>query len=130
MTKYLLIPYKSQGSDWKGCDCFGLVKLYYQTEFGIELKTPDYASDWYKAEPKRIMKEYSKYGFKRVKEIQPGDLLVLNDEGYPRHLGVVVSSENFLHTTIKGTACHSYVQGQWADKIAMILRYKGKRNAN
>jgi cell wall-associated NlpC family hydrolase len=130
LVKYLAIPYKPSESSFKGCDCFGLVKLWFETERGIAINTPDYTHDWYKSEPKRISKEYSKYGFKRVKDIKPGDVLVLIDEGFPRHLGIVISEESFLHTTVRGTACHSFVQGPWSDKISMVLRYKGKRNDN
>lgn len=35
--KYVGLPFVDGGRDWKGCDCWGLVKLILQTECGIEV---------------------------------------------------------------------------------------------
>lgn len=37
------IPYKFGGRDWDGLDCYGLVKLVYGNEYGVQL--PDWATD-------------------------------------------------------------------------------------
>lgn len=31
------VPYLPGGGDWSGCDCWGLVELWYRERFGIEL---------------------------------------------------------------------------------------------
>ncbi len=41
---YVGIPYRDHGSDWSGCDCWGLVRLIYRQRAGITL--PDYAGDY------------------------------------------------------------------------------------
>ena len=37
VIKYLGIPYKHGGGDSDGINCYGLIKLFYAQEFGIEL---------------------------------------------------------------------------------------------
>jgi len=38
MEKYLDIPFVEMGRDFSGCDCWGLVVLFFKTEFGIDLE--------------------------------------------------------------------------------------------
>ena len=40
VAKYVGIRYQSRGRSFDGCDCYGLVRLFYQAELGIEL--PEY----------------------------------------------------------------------------------------
>ena len=37
MDKFIGIPFVSQGRSFRGCDCYGLVKLYYKEVLNIEL---------------------------------------------------------------------------------------------
>lgn len=123
---YLSIPHKHLGRDFTGCDCFGLIRLFYQEEFKIQLPDyQDYQQDWHLSDAKYIIRSYSKAGFKKVKD-QPryGDVLLLNEAGYPKHLGVVIEGGSFLHTLISGTCCHSYMQREYLGKIHSVYRYK------
>lgn len=131
-VKYLQIPYQHLGRDTSGVDCYGLVKLFYQQEFGIVLEDLIYNIDWYKEDPKYILNLYKKMGFIKTTDLIYGNILVLKEGSFIKHLGVVLEDTNyFLHTTAKGTCCSKLNQGYWHDKVACVLRYKGlKTNEN
>lgn len=124
--EYLKIPYCHMKSD-----CFSLVRTFYGKEFGIQIPSFDYEENWHDLAPDLIFLKAAEFGFCSAKD-QPkfGDVLVLKHRGLPTHLGVVVDHKDFLHTTLKGTACHSYVSGYWADKICAVLRQKGLSHEN
>lgn len=123
--KYLKIPYLHRGCSFEGCDCLGLVRLFYKEEMGILLKDTEYEEDWYSAEPRRIIQNYKYWNFKKVADSpQIGDVLLIAEDEYPKHLGVVCQDGYFLHTLKAGTACHSYKQGYYLQKVQAIYRHK------
>lgn len=124
--EYLRIPYCHKKSD-----CFSLVRAFYGNELGIRIPDFDYEVNWHESEPDLILQKAPEFGFHQVYEAPKfADVLLLRHRGLPTHLGVVVDKGDFLHTTLKGTACHSYVTGYWADKICAVLRHKGLNNEN
>lgn len=126
-VKYLQIPYKYLGRDFKGCDCLGLVQLFYKTEFNLTLpEYINYEEQWYLKDALRITKAYKKMGFVKTKDTPKfGDVLLLRESGYLKHLGVVIDLGCFLHTTDAGTACTSYRQGEYSMLIHSVYRHKG-----
>lgn len=125
--KYLNIPFKHLGRDFAGCDCFGLVQLFYNQEFNLKLpEYADYQESWHLLDAKLILKLYTKFGFTRIKdsEYKFGDVLILNENNYPKHLGIVIGGGNFIHTLQNGTACHSYLNYQYFNKIHSAYRHK------
>lgn len=122
--KYLKIPYKINGRDFKGCDCLGLVILYYQEELGISLPEPtSYTFDWYRGDPELILNNYKSFGFSKTTDKRKGDILVLLESNLPKHLGIILDHENFIHMTRKGVAIHSYIQGTYSQNIVTTLRH-------
>lgn len=85
MTQYIGIPYKDNGRDRAGCDCYGLVLLVYSEQLGITL--PDYKDNI--AGVARL--------FKKVAQIQPNDLLTFEFDN-EKHVGIAVDSRHFLHS--------------------------------
>ena len=37
MEKYIGIPYQSKGRSFEGCDCYGLLQLFYAKELKVSL---------------------------------------------------------------------------------------------
>lgn len=124
-VKYLSIPNKHLGADFSGCDCFGLVKLIYKNEFNVTLPDcDDYAKNWELTDAKKILRLYTKFGFKKVPDTKFGDVILINESNYPKHLGVVINDGYFLHTLESGTFCHSYLVGVYSQIIHSVFRYK------
>ena len=43
LSRFIGIPFKVGGEDFEGCDCWGLVKLYFKQILDIDI--PDYRVD-------------------------------------------------------------------------------------
>lgn len=127
--KYLRIPYKHQGRDYKGADCFGLLRIFYLEELGIDLPDyeQDYLEDWWK-EQSLLLDMYSAYGFKKVKYPEFGSVILFkNTTTNPGHIGIVIDDANFIHMTRDGVGVACFQYGVWARQIHSF--YKLKKNA-
>lgn len=67
LNDFIGIPFKDGGRDYNGCDCWGLVALYFRDVLGVEL--PDYAIS---------AKEFEFIRTKMLSELEREDWLVLN----------------------------------------------------
>lgn len=74
------------GTSLGGIDCSGFVKEVYQSIFNIELP--------------RTTKEQVKRGTPVKKnQLQAGDLIFFNPPTYPRHVGIFLSENEFVHAS-------------------------------
>ena len=103
LTRYIGIPYASKGRGFDGCDCWGLVHLFYHDELGINLPRYDeaYTDAAELAETKRAVEE-GRSGWKRVETPKLGDAVLIRIRGEPVHVGVYVGDGLMLHVR-KGT---------------------------
>lgn len=124
--QYLTIPYKHQGRDFDGADCFGLIRLFYENELGIKLPdfTEQYDEEWY-GEHDYIAELYGQYGFVRCEAPRFGDLLFfMNTDSRVGHVGVVLDSSHFIHMTRGGCGINDYFAGLWHRQLEGIYRYQ------
>lgn len=127
--KYIGIPYAVKGRTEKGVDCWGLVRLVYANEFGIDL--PSLAEDYndddvVKAELIALHKE----GWERVEEPSDGDVILFKMLGYEAHVGVYVGDNTFLHCREnQDTVRESINNPIWKRRIVGAFRYKEYANA-
>ena len=124
-NKYIGLPYKQNGRTETGVDCWGLARLVYAQELGIEL--PSYADLYQGSWDEQVTKliEHSKDGWQQVQDPQPGDLCVFNIYGEPAHVGVYVGNDKFLHSR-EGldTVIDSVNSSQWRKRLDGYFRYK------
>lgn len=101
-SRYINIPYVDKGRGFNGADCWGLVRLVYLHELGIEL--PDYgevsADNLAKVHKKvQEVSEYEEWEAVRIEDIQPFDICAMRAAGKRLvcHVGVVVDKKRILH---------------------------------
>lgn len=101
LSRYVGIPFKSQGRDFSGVDCWGLVWLIYKHELGIDL--PEYgdisATDLAEV-AKNITEGYAIEPWVDINRPSEFDVVVMHFYGTRRvgHVGIVTGSNMLLHT--------------------------------
>ena len=126
MKQYIGIPYENKGRNFNGCDCFGLVRLFYRNEYGSELPEVNDYLDASNGEDANKSLMNNKAGYVKVpfESREAGDILLLRVNGLPTHLGIVINDKNMIHT-MKG--CESVVEDyssyKWNNRIEGIYRW-------
>lgn len=107
--KYTGIPFSSGGRDEQGCDCWGLVRLILQREYGIFLPAlSDGYSDacltgetagLFRANAPLILGE-------RIMKPQEKALAIIRFCGVPSHVGLYAGDGYIIHSRFKaGAVC-------------------------
>lgn len=125
IEKYIGLPYKDNGRDTNGIDCWGLARLFYKEQLNIEL--PSY-SDQYIGATNSNTKELiltHRDSWELVQDPKPGDLVLFNILGEPTHIGIYLGNNQFLHVR-EGydSVVESTQSGNWAKRIAGYYAYK------
>lgn len=129
--KYLTIPYKHLGRTFEGCDCLGLVKLFYKEELGIDiLDFQKYEEFWHCSTDDFFVSMHQMFGMHCIEHPAFGDVIFILTGNKITHCGVVVNVREgyFLHMTRRGPALHTYKYGQWAERLSGFYRYQGQCN--
>jgi len=120
-SRYIEIPFKNKGRDFDGCDCWGLVRLIYHTEFNIEL--PSFVDVYKDAnESKKISKAITEnrslINYKENEAPEYGDIVVFNIQKMPFHVGVYVGRGMVLHV-MRGmnSACERISLGKLKGRV-------------
>jgi len=126
---YTGIPFKCDGKDRNGSDCWGLIALVYKERRGIEL--PLYKgvfadqSEACLREVAAVMKR-EKEKWQKIADPQLYDVIMLRTGAYSWHVGLVVSRKEMLHV-MEGieSVVEEFTGRQWKDRIEGIYRYAG-----
>jgi cell wall-associated NlpC family hydrolase len=97
INKYIGIPYKLHGSDFSGCDCYGLVCLFYREEFGIELPSFTNYMDSIQSCSSALERDKVLFPNELVEKPEVGDIGTFRYFGYTNHVGVYVGRNKVLH---------------------------------
>jgi cell wall-associated NlpC family hydrolase len=102
LAPYVGIPYRSHGRGRDGCDCWGLVMLFYREQYGIELQgfSEAYADAGDQARVSSLLQIGRRF-WEPVAEPFTGDLYLIRIGRWFSHVGIVLSDGEFLHA-LKG----------------------------
>ena len=124
---YLDIPYVWNGRGFDGCDCYGLVILYFKVELGIEIIDYDHGrlsdSEFTNSE---YLIEHAHEQWIQIpfEQAQPNDcVLICNRSEYPNHCGIIVPERRFLHT-LHNQGCATSKLSTWRRRVHGIYRHK------
>ena len=97
---YIELPFKHNGRDRLGIDCWGLVKLVYREILDIEL--PDYSGALKDSSPETLnqlseLVKGERPKWKEVKTPSEFDLVLLRIRGLAIHTGIIAPKREFLH---------------------------------
>ena len=132
--KYIEIPFKCNGRDHSGCDCWGLVCLILREERGIIL--PDYSGVFLSQDPvnlRRVARLMSreKERWRRVERPKPFDGLLLRTGAYTYHVGLVVDRRRMIHVMAGTNSVVEPFDGiEWRNRVEEFRRYESKEKAN
>lgn len=126
---YVGIPFKENGRDRDGCDCWGLLTMIWQQEFGKPL--PEYTGHRWKphGSAKEIGPDVSDYvsQFTLIKPEQAvmGDGVLIRMRGHPLHVGLVLEPGWMIHSHEEADSCiEDYRRPTWERRILGFYRYR------
>jgi len=124
MNKYVGIKYVNGGRTEDGLDCYGLVRLFLQENFAIELQNldryPESIQDLISIQKQDVM-----WTEIDIKDIKIGDVLVLRQLRVAAHIGVVDSETSFIHCDeVNGVVREKLTDSKWKRRIVSAHRHR------
>jgi cell wall-associated NlpC family hydrolase len=123
---YIDLPFKMDGRDHDGVDCWGLVRLVYLHK-GVNLPT---YSGVFTSTSISALKNVSRAmalesaRWRKVETPQDGDVVLLNGSGRPFHCGIVCGRTDMLHIEEGINSCvESFTGLKWKNRINGFYRY-------
>ena len=117
ITDYIGIPYLDKGQTKAGCDCWGLVQLYFSEVHHKIL--PDFVGLYQKdltKELPHLLEEISE------KDIKKDDIVLLRAVGRGLHCGIYLGNKKMLHSHNNDSHIVSLAIDMWKDRILTYFR--------
>ena len=119
------LPYKTGGRGPEYYDCWGLVRLFYQEVFGIEL--PLHAGMYFDGNTNNLHEEIVKRSvaceFEKVVDKKFGDILLMRHYQHPVHAGIRISDTEFIHS-VQNIGSVKTEEKRWRNKVEQYYRHK------
>jgi len=124
---YVGIPYLSHGRTRSGVDCWGLTRLVYLEQLGIDL--PTYAGAYTDAAERSEVKAAIENGrslWTQTETPEPGDVVLLKITRDPTHVGIYVGDGFMLHVRRGANTCLERLNAPfWRTRVVGYYRYAG-----
>ena len=127
--KYIGIPFKKNGNDLTGLDCWRLVVKVYENELNIKLPEragvyPDTSDDSQREVCRQINEEKEKWQI--VTTPKPFDVVLLRMGKWIIHCGIIVNKSQMMHTSEGiNVSIESYTGMDWKNRVEGYYRYAG-----
>ena len=127
MSQYVGIPFVDGGRNVLGCDCWGLVKLVYREELGIEL--PDFEISAFDTEEVIEAMESGKKQWRETSlALEKYDVVAMHigqkHFGMVNHVGVYMGNGMFIHTLQRtASMMNRMMDPQWTSRILGVYRW-------
>lgn len=128
VNSYVGLPFKRDGRDRNGVDCYGLICLVYKEQLGIELNP--FSGIFVDQAPKtmlevaRIMNK-DRDNWNNPASIGPFDMLQLRTGKHAFHVGLAVDKRKFIHVEEGIDAVLEDLNSPlWKNRVEWIYRHK------
>lgn len=126
-NKYISIPFLEHGRDHDGVDCWGLVRLVFKEQFGVDVESYDdeYISTCENEKLADIVeRERGMWWSVAPENVRCGDVVLLAITGYPCHVGIAVGDGMMLNARSGvGVALESYERPYWSRRLRGFYRH-------
>jgi cell wall-associated NlpC family hydrolase len=104
LREFIGIPYRPGGRDFQGCDCWGLVRLFY---LGLDIELPDQviSPQDLSGIDQAVREDMPRWIKVSAEEVPSVALFCLSKSGLIDHMGVNIGGSRMLHT-IAGKSAH------------------------
>ena len=124
-NKYVGIPYKDNGRDEQGLDCWGLVRLVYKKEYDIDL--PSFDQQYFGARDVDITTELiaqNKENWQPTADRIIGSVVLLRILNRETHVGIYVGNNKFLHAREgHASVIESLDSSMWKHRLVGFFKY-------
>lgn len=119
-TPYVGLPYLAGGRDRGGIDCWGLVRIVYAEQLGIDLPAYDTIAAGDRPRVRAATAQEAASGWAKAVVAQPFDVLTF-DRG--AHVGIALDRTRMLHAEKGRDACvERWSQPTWLGRLHGIWR--------
>ena len=124
---WLGTPYRHQAATLgAGCDCLGLLRGVWRTLYGDEpLDVPAYRADWRDAAHRNELRAAAEQLLVRAERPAAGQVLLFRLGRVPRHCGITVATDRFIHAQEGLGVVEANLTEGWAKRIAGRYDFPG-----
>ena len=125
LNEYVGLPFRLGGRTRDGIDCYGLLRLVYSEQLGIEL--PAYAGEYVdgteRTELAAIVSGGLESDWEPVERPFTGDAVVTRVIGQPTHVGVYIEPDRMLHIRREAGSCIERLgSSAWSRRVEGFFR--------